>query len=313
LPSGPVNVIGEPPHITGRIPVQPTPSTRVGVTRADAPPPVQDAPAPARQPVQPSSADRTPPAGHQRGAPAKGMDQRWGPSATVVGGLITLAVVVASIIWFTMFSGGDGSSAPAASLPDDPATADGIATDDALDEGVVSDDATADPQPIITDAPADEQPAAGPSSIVSSAVFDPVSGGGDGQEFDEQLARLTDGDTSTSWRTQCYSNRFMGAKGRVGVVLSFDAPLQNDLTVQFENGPYNVNFYAATGDTPPDTLDGWGERVDRANGPGADVVTTSFAGTGADHVLIDLVELGPNDLCTDDNPFSESISEISIG
>jgi len=43
--SGPVGVIGEPPHITGRIPVQSTPSTPstwLAVTRHDAPPPVHD-------------------------------------------------------------------------------------------------------------------------------------------------------------------------------------------------------------------------------------------------------------------------------
>ena len=62
LPSGPVGIPGEPPHITGRVPVQEsaTPSTRVAVTRADAPPPVHR--------------DRTPPAGQQRGVPARGHD-----------------------------------------------------------------------------------------------------------------------------------------------------------------------------------------------------------------------------------------------
>ncbi|MEP1124606.1 MAG: protein kinase, partial [Ilumatobacter sp.] len=117
--SGPVGVIGEPPHITGRIPVQPTPSTRVAVTRADPPPPLHTAPAPAQPATSrpPAGRDRTPPAGHQRGAPARGMNQKWNPSATVIGGLIALAVVVAIVLWVTMATG-DDPSAPDSVLPE---------------------------------------------------------------------------------------------------------------------------------------------------------------------------------------------------
>ncbi len=302
--SGPVGVIGEPPHITGRNPVQTTPSTRLAVTRTDAPPPVHG--------NEPATRDKTPSAGLQRGAPAKGMNQRWNPSATVIGGLIAVAVVVAAILWITLVAGGDESTAPDASLPTNPSPTQ--AADDAADDSSTIDAEVADAEPIPQDATtADEVVATGPATIVSVSAFDPVSDGGNGEENNDLVARATDGDTATTWRTQCYSNQFMGAKPGVGLVVSFDAPLQQELTVQIANGPYNVEFYGTQEPAAPTTLEGWGTRFDRAFGPADDIVTASAADLGATHVLVLLLELGPNDLCSDDNPFSGAISEISIG
>ncbi len=305
LTTGPVGVIGEPPHITGRNPIQ-TPSTRVAVTRHDAPPPVAPTPAP-RQ----SSPDRTPPAGQQRGAPAKGLENKWGPSATVIGGLVALAFVVGLIIWATIAAGGGEPSAPQTSLPDNPVGGQDATTDsssDAVAVDPVADDAT-DPSTEASSAPA---AASGASRIVAVNAFDPVSDGGNGEENNDQVDRLVDGDSSTAWRTQCYSNRFMGAKRGVGVVVSFDAPLQSDLAVQFANGPYNVNFYEWDGDNRPTTLDGWGEPIDSEFGPEGETVIAATANFGARHVLVHILELGPNDLCSDDNPFSAAVAEISI-
>ncbi|MEP4649115.1 MAG: hypothetical protein ABJ314_02970, partial [Ilumatobacter sp.] len=151
--------------------------------------------------------------------------------------------------------------------------------------------------------------------ITSVTSYDPITNdgtSGNGEENDDLLSRLTDGDTSTAWRTQCYSNQFMGAKPGVGVIVSFDAPLQNDLEVVVENGPYNIEFYASSSDTPPATLDEWGAPFDTSFGPDGQTVTATAAGSDADHVLVHILELGRNDVCSDDNPFSEAISEISI-
>lgn len=306
--SGPVGVIGEPPHITGRIPVQTTPSTRVGVTRSDAPPPVHvDGATPAR--------DHTPSAGLQRGAPAKGMGQRWNPSASVVGGLIIVALAVALVLWFTMAAGGGESSAPEASLPQDAATAE--VANDSSTGAVAAEQPTADPAPPVTAAPVVDPPlATGPASIVSVSTFDPVgepaASFGNGEENDDLLPRLTDGDTSTAWRTQCYSNQFMGAKAGVGVVVTLDAPLDRDLAVQFANGPYNVDFYTSADASPPSTLQAWGDVVDRADSASPGTVTASVGGGEATHVLVHVLELGPNDLCSESNPFSAAITEITI-
>lgn len=304
LPSGPVGVIGEPRHITGRVPVQKKPATTVAPSTRDA--------------ATPPPRDQTPAAGLQRGAPARGMYQRWGPSVLVVGGLILLALIVSIILWAT--SRGGESSAPTTVFPQDPA---GIAVEDDLDEP--GDETNGAIEPAIDDgvggtidddaadvAPVDEDPLPIATQIVSVSAFDPEIDGGNGEENNDLANRATDGDVTTSWRTQCYSNQFMGAKPGVGLVVSFDGVLAGDLIVQLDNGPYNVNFYEWDGDTAPTTLDGWGEPFDRAFGPEGETVTASAAGFGATHVLVQLLELGENSACTDDNPYSGAISEIAI-
>lgn len=295
LPSGPVGVIGEPPHITGRVPVQSSPSTRVAPTKHDA--------------VTPVPRDRTPAAGLQRGAPARGMYQRWGPSIMVVGGLILVALIVSVILWAT--SRGGESSAPTTVFPQDPAGVvvenPGDVTADPIDDATEADiDDVVDDEVI---EPVDEDPLPIATRIVSVAAFDPD---GDGEENNDLVSRVTDGDVTTTWRTQCYSNQFMGAKPGVGLVVSFDGILMSELRVQLDNGPYNVNFYEWDGETAPTTLDGWGEPFDRAFGPDGATVSTSAAGFEATHVLIHLLELGQNNACTDDNPYSGAISEIAI-
>ncbi|WP_158412547.1 protein kinase domain-containing protein, partial [Ilumatobacter nonamiensis] len=86
--SGPVGIPGEP-HVTGRVPIAPpqTPSSRVAVTRADAPPPVHPS---ERAAPPPPTRERTPSAGQQRAAPGRGMSHKLAPSAYIVGGLIAV-------------------------------------------------------------------------------------------------------------------------------------------------------------------------------------------------------------------------------
>lgn len=250
------------------------------------------------------------------------MNQRWGPSVMVVGGLIVLAIIVSIIIWATSFGRSAEPTAPTTVLPQDPvglpvdveteASAESAQTNaEALDGEEAETDAEAlDRDEVDVSAEEPDLPAA--TQIVSVASFDPVEGGGNGEENNDLLGRATDGDVTTAWRTQCYSNQFMGAKPGVGLVASFDGALNSDLRVQIDNGPYNVNFYAWDGEVAPTTLDGWGEPFDRAFGPSGDTITASAAGFNATHVLIQLLELGENSACTEDNPYSGAVSEISI-
>ncbi len=294
LPTGPVGIPGEPPHITGRVPVQApdTPSTRVAVTRAGAPPPVHR--------------DATPPAGEQRGAPARGMTQRWGPSATVVGGLIAVATVIGLILWWTLATG-DGSTPSTTVRPDDTAVA-AVPVDAA--GGSAADAPAVEPSPEVVEA-TDESVAGGDTARISSvAAFDPE---GDLEENDALApAALADGDPSTTWRTSCYSNQFMGAKRGVGLVVSFDRPVDRRLTFDVVTGPYQVQFYEWDGDTAPTTVDDWGEPFDRSFGPAPTAVTIDPSGFGARHVLLLLNEIGPDDGCSVDNPFRGSIGEIAL-
>ena len=131
-------------------------------------------------------------------------------------------------------------------------------------------------------------------------TFDPE---GDFEENDELApAAFADGDPSTTWRTSCYSNQFMGAKRGVGLVVSFDRPVDRRLTFDVGPGPYQVQFYEWDGDTAPTTVDDWGEPFDRSFGVDATAVTVDPSGFAARHVLILLNELGPADGCSVDNP-----------
>ena len=141
-------------------------------------------------------------------------------------------------------------------------------------------------------------------------TFDPE---GDFEENDALApAALADGDPSTSWRTSCYSNQFMGAKRGVGLVVSFDRPVDRPLTFDVGPGPYQVQLYEWDGDTVPATVDDWGEPFDRSFGPEATAVTVDASGFAARHVLILLNELGPADGCSADNPYRGTIDELTL-
>jgi serine/threonine protein kinase len=295
VPTGPVGIPGEPPHITGRVPVQQsTPSTRVATTRADAPPPVHR--------------DRTPPAGHQRGAPARGMGQKWGPSVMVVGGLIAIAVIVAIVLLASGLYGGGESSTTTTVLPNESAAA-------AVDEQAIDDTPIADPEPVIdesadttleTDAASGADPA---RRIVGLATFDPQ---GDNVENDDLTSAALDGDSSTRWRTSCYSNRFMGAKDGVGLVASFDGVLDQALSVNITNGPYHVQFFSSDAETAPTTFEAWGEAFSRSFGSEAETVVAEPAGLAPRHVLVLIVEVGLDDGCSVDNPYRSNIADITL-
>ena len=301
--SRPVGIPGEP-HVTGRVPLPPrqTPSSRVAVTRADGPPPLQGNPVP-RAP--------TPPAGSLRGAPARGMGQRWGPSATVVGVLVVVAVVIAFVLWLTLAATSGDSTAPATVLPDDPAT---LPVGQSAAAGATGSGDAADGATGLGDS---ADGAAGPaesgdttSGIAAIVAFDPE---GDGEENDALApSARADGDPSTTWRTSCYSNQYMGAKSGVGLVVSVEQPLAGSLTFDMANGPYAVQFYEWAGDTAPTTVDGWGEPFGRATGQDAATVTVEPPGADARHVLLLLTELGPDDGCSDDHPYRGVVDDIAV-
>ncbi len=269
-----------------------TPSTRVATTRADAPPPIHR--------------DPTPSAGDQRGAPARGMTQGWGPSATAVGALIAVATVIGLILWWTLATGDDATTPSTTVLPDDDAVASPVEPEErAIDQ--TSADETPPAAEIDTTEPALDGDTA---RIVSVAAFDPE---GDLEENDDLTsAALADGDSSTTWRTSCYSNQFMGAKRGVGLVVSFDRPLDRRLTFDVGTGPYQVQFFEWDGDTAPSTVDDWGEPFDRSFGPEAATVTTDPSGFATRHVLILLNEIGASDGCSVDNPYRGTIDELTL-
>ncbi|MDG1264882.1 MAG: protein kinase [Ilumatobacter sp.] len=294
-PNALTGIPGEPPHITGRLPVTAPgePSTRIAITRADPPPPVHR--------------DPTPDAGQQQGALARGMTQRRGSSAAVVGGLIIVATVIGLVLWWTLATGDNASTTSMTVLPSDAVTTPApVESDEVVTELTPAAEVTSSPQSDTTEAGLPGETA----RIASIATFDPE---GDFEENDNLAPdALADGDSSTSWQTSCYSNQFMGAKRGVGLILSFDQPVDRRLTFNVGNGPYQVQLYEWDGETTPTTVDDWGEPFDRSFGPEGAAVTTDPSGFAARHVLILLNEIGDDDGCSTDNPYRGTISGVTL-
>ncbi len=234
------------------------------------------------------------------------MGQKWGPSLTLVGGLVAVAVVLVLMLWAALQFGGSDTTTTTTVLPaeqpDDEAAA-------PIDEAV---EAEATPAVEVESEPVSEpEPLIDPSDaiIISAVTFDPE---GDGEENDDLVERVIDGDSSTSWRTSCYSNEYMGAKDGVGIVVSFDTPVARPLEVGIEYAPYIVKFFGAIGDDAPATFDDWGAEVDSTFGSQGTTVTSARPPQPVSHMLVLIQQLGPSDGCTDTNPFRGSISEITL-
>jgi len=284
---GPRRIPGEPDRVTGTVPIQSEPPAGPG--------------GPVHQ------RDNTPSAGGaQRGKPAKGMAQGTRPSLTVLGGLLLLAAIVAGALWISVQYGGGESGAPTTVLPPGATDAnnDGENTDAAVAPGLPSDGDGAD------DVPDSVAPGSGVIAVIEA--YDPD--GDDGVENDDlaALARL-DGDSSTNWRTSCYSDRFMGGKKGVGLVVTMDGFAQSAVTVDVASGPYIVEFFTSTAETAPSSFAGWDAQLGGAQtgNEGATVVSDTPA-TPVRHVLVLLEQIGRDDSCSDARPFRGRLGEIGL-
>lgn len=248
------------------------PVTRVEPTAAATPPPDITPQAPA--PI--------------RGTPARQDEQRWTPSLVVVGALLVAALIVAGVL-FIRVNRGDVPD----DLPDD--------------TRVPGPSAAATDQP-----PAGGTDAAAPSAVqvVSVQAWDPF--GDNGTENDEQAdLALADGSTSTSWATECYQDRFMGEKQGVGLIVDLSGPASGTLSLDVLNAPYQIDVYAATTTGVPARLEDWATQGSTRHAEQAghlDVVVD----VAATHLLVWLKELGPDEACSEDNPYRGRLGEISF-
>ncbi len=249
---------------------------------------------------EPPPRDPTPNAGIQRGAPARGLEQSWRSSTTVVAGLLVAGIAVAAVLGLTLRFGGDDPVATTTILPDEAVTAESVAPEPAPE--------TAAPE-VAVEPPTPTVPA--PARISTITAFDPD---GDSTENDDQVVLATaDGDPATNWRTLCYSSQFMGGKRGVGLVVSLDSPAQQQLSVDVGHGPYQVQFFATDSESVPPTIDAWGSPIGDlafANSPGT--VVSELPSTPARHLLVLVSELGPDSGCTDANPFRGQLGEIQL-
>jgi eukaryotic-like serine/threonine-protein kinase len=229
-----------------------------------------------------SERDVTPASPPVRGKPAKGLTQEWRPAFTVVALLLVAALVVGGLLWTSMSFGGGDAVTSTTALPATDATT-----------------------------PAPEPAAIGPAAIATVTAYDP---GGDGTENDgDAVLSLADGNPATFWRTSCYSSKYMGGKPGVGLVVTFDAPAQQAITVDVQSGPYQVDFFASDAEAIPTSFDQWGPPLgSTAYADVPETVVSPVPGAAARHVLVLLKELGPDDTCSDANPFRGRLGEIAV-
>jgi serine/threonine-protein kinase len=226
----------------------------------------------------------------------------------VVGALNVLAVVVALMLWATISFGGGESTSTTTVLPADAAAADADATDD---QPTGADGADGDGVAVPVPAGSVDPGVTDDATIVDVIAYDPE---GDGIENDAAASQaLADGDPDTAWRTVCYASQFMGAKRGVGLVLSFDAPTRQAISVDVLSAPYQLQFFATADETIPPSLDGWGPEVGtKSFGPDTATVVSAQPPQAARHVLVLLNEIGADTACTGANPFRGELGEIAL-
>jgi serine/threonine-protein kinase len=228
----------------------------------------------------PTRADRTPPSPvRPRQQPNRKFEHRTGPSMLVIGGLLLAAFVVALVLWVTM--GTDGG------------------TNGVTDTTVVAGD---------TAAASTVAPVAG-QGILAVRSFDPD--GDDGVENDDQAALAIDGNTDTAWQTVCYSDRYLGGKGGVGLVADLGADRTGTLQVVLGSAPYQVRMYAVGDGQNPTTFAAWGSPLQSFDGTETDTLSLTLA-QPARYVLVSFIELGENNDCAN-NPYRGSIRELTFG
>jgi serine/threonine-protein kinase len=227
--------------------------------------------------------DRTPAGTALRGKPAKGLTQEWRPAFTVVALLLIAGLVVGVLVWTSMNFGAGDAVPTTTALPSSDAT-----TPVAEDPVVI-----------------------GPAAIATVTAFDPE---GDLLENDgDAVLALADANPGTSWPTSCYSSQYMGGKTGVGLVVTFDDLAQQAITVDAQNGPYQIDFFASGADTIPATIGEWGAPLaSTAFDAEPATVTSPIPPAPARHMLILLKELGRDSTCSDANPYRGRLGEIAV-
>jgi putative peptidoglycan lipid II flippase len=209
--------------------------------------------------------------------------------------LLLIAVLVAAALMLNLRFGGTERTADTTILPADEQA---ILPGDPLP--------TADPATDLDTA----DPPVGVGTIAGVAAYDPD---GDGVENDELAQLAIDGDPESAWRSLCYSSKFLGGKGGVGLVVSFESPTQAALTVDVDTAPYQVSFYATDAETAPATIEQWGAKLGSTefdDTPGT--IVSAVPAFAATHLLVLVNELGVDTGCTAENPYRVALDGIAV-
>ena len=140
-------------------------------------------------------------------------------------------------------------------------------------------------------------------------AWDPFGDNNSENDAQAPLA-LADDSRSTAWSTECYSDKYMGAKLGVGLVLTLPSTSTGRLAFESLNAPFQIDVLSSMAAEAPADFGAWAMVGDTSydTEPGRLVVDVTVP---ASHLLIWLRELGPDEACSRVNPFRGRIGEIT--
>ncbi len=117
-----------------------------------------------------------------------------------------------------------------------------------------------------------------PVSIASVTSFDPD---GDGEEHEDEVGNLVDGNPSTTWRSSQYGGaNFAGLKPGLGFVLVLDGPVEL-AELELVGTSRNFDAEVVVADGSRSSRDAWGAAVASKKGVGADATFDLDGKSGA--------------------------------
>jgi hypothetical protein len=129
-------------------------------------------------------------------------------------------------------------------------------------------------------------------------------------ENEELIGALIDKNPQSAWATSCYADKFFGAKGNVGVLVTLSAPGTGLLRMNMANGPWGAEVYGING-TPPSGFTGWGAPLANEYRTRGEIVKFSVTAP-VTHLLVVLTEIGKSSTCSTTNPFQGRINELAF-
>lgn len=146
------------------------------------------------------------------------------------------------------------------------------------------------------------------STSIKVRAWDPFGDNGSENDAQAPLA-IADGSRDTAWSTECYSDKYLGAKPGVGLVISLPELSNGRLEFETLNAPFQIDVYRTGAVEPPLSLQSWTQVGSTSYGidPGVVAVTINEAST---HLAVWLKELGPDDACSSANPYRGRIGEL---
>ncbi len=145
-------------------------------------------------------------------------------------------------------------------------------------------------------------------AVTNVLAFDPFDTTGAGTENNGDLKLITDGDPTTSWRTERYPNADVEAyKGGVGLVATVGSVKELDqISIVTPAGGWSARIYVGEG-SPPTTLEGWGQPATTVADVPSGTIKVPLRGQRGSAILIWFTRLAPLD-----QRFAAQVSGIAV-